>query len=149
MPRASIQDEFFVQTQQLIAGGRDLELRGRRTRDMLEKLRDRKWIDDDVKKELDEAYVWFRCLEHRLQMVRDEQTQTIPTDRDELGRTARLMGFDVVSRFEDETRRRLNLVASRYGALFENEPALSAEAGNLVFTGDEDDPATLDQEMLR
>ena len=135
--------EFFVQTQQLIAGGRDVGLRGRATRPMLAKLCDRKWIDEDVRSELDEAYVWFRGLEHRLQMVRDEQTQTIPQDREELSRIARLCGLDVVSQFEEEARSRLNRVASRYAALFEDEPALSADAGNLVFTGDEDDPETL------
>jgi glutamate-ammonia-ligase adenylyltransferase len=135
--------EFFVQTQQLIAGGRDVELRGQSTREMLQKLCDHKWIDEEARAELDEAYVWFRTLEHRLQMIRDEQTQLIPEDRDELSRVARLCGFDVVAQFEDEARRRLNNVASRYAALFEDEPALSGEAGNLVFTGDDDDPETI------
>ncbi len=136
--------EFFVQTQQLIAGGRDMELRGRGTRLMLEKLREHNWIDEEARSELDEAYVWFRCLEHRLQMVRDEQTQTIPKDREELGRVARLSGFNVVSEFEDQARQRLNKVASRYAALFEDAPELSADAGNLVFTGDDDDPQTIE-----
>lgn len=136
--------EFFVQTQQLIAGGRDVALRGRTTRKMLATLCAHKWIDDHVRAELDDAYVWFRNLEHRLQMVRDEQTQTIPEDEGELARIARLCGFDDVATFRDETRSRLNLVATRYADLFEDEPALSGEGGNLVFTGDEDDPATLE-----
>ncbi|HMB48115.1 MAG TPA: bifunctional [glutamine synthetase] adenylyltransferase/[glutamine synthetase]-adenylyl-L-tyrosine phosphorylase, partial [Afifellaceae bacterium] len=135
--------EFFVQTQQLIAGGRDLELRGQGTREMLKKLCERHWIDEEARAELDEAYVWFRTLEHRLQMVRDEQTQIIPEDREELGRIARLCGFDVVAQFEDEARRRMKNVASRYAALFEDAPDLSAGASNLVFTGDDDDPETL------
>ncbi|HSM41675.1 MAG TPA: bifunctional [glutamine synthetase] adenylyltransferase/[glutamine synthetase]-adenylyl-L-tyrosine phosphorylase [Afifellaceae bacterium] len=135
--------EFFVQTQQLIAGGRDTELRGQGTREMLRKLCEHRWIDEEARDELDEAYVWFRRLEHRLQMVRDEQTQIIPEDREELARIGRLCGFSVVSGFEDEARRRLNAVAARYAALFEDEPTLSGEAGNLVFTGDDDDPETL------
>ena len=136
--------EFFAQTQQLIAGGRDLELRGRKTRDMLSKLCKHGWIDDEVRAALDEAYVWFRNLEHRLQMVRDEQTQTIPEDSEELSRIGRLCGFADVNTFRNETRGRLNMVATRYADLFEDEPALSAEGGNLVFTGDDDDPATLE-----
>jgi glutamate-ammonia-ligase adenylyltransferase len=135
--------EFFVQTQQLIAGGRDRDLRGQGTRQMLQKLCDCNWIDEEARAELDEAYVWFRTLEHRLQMVRDEQTQLIPEDREELSRIARLCGFEDVTRFEEEARGRLNNVAARYAALFEDEPALSADAGNLVFTGDDDDPETI------
>src|SRR6185295_11228756 len=48
--------EFFVQTQQLIAGGRDPTLRGTRTREMLGRLAEKGWIDPAACKELDEAY---------------------------------------------------------------------------------------------
>jgi len=135
--------ELFVQTQQLIAGGRDIGLRGLETRAMLSALRERNWIDDDARAQFDEAYVFFRKLEHRLQMVRDEQTHLIPKNRDDLTIIARLMGFSVVARFEDEVRRRLSLVADRYSKLFEDAPALSSDVGNLVFTGGDDDPETL------
>jgi glutamate-ammonia-ligase adenylyltransferase len=135
--------ELFVQTQQLIAGGRDPGLRGRETRAMLAELCDRNWIDEPVRAQFDEAYVFFRKLEHRLQMVRDEQTHLIPKNREDLTVIARLMGFSVVASFEDEVHRRLSLVADRYSQLFEDAPALSSDAGNLVFTGGDDDPETL------
>ncbi len=136
--------ELFVQTQQLIAGGRDAGLRGRETRAMLAALSERNWIDDEVRAQFDEAYVFFRKLEHRLQMVRDEQTHLIPNNRDDLAGIARLMGFSLVARFEEEIHRRLSLVADRYSRLFEDAPALSSDAGNLVFTGGDDDPETLE-----
>jgi glutamate-ammonia-ligase adenylyltransferase len=136
--------ELFVQTQQLIAGGRDAGLRGRETRAMLVALCERSWIDDEVRAQFDEAYVFFRKLEHRLQMVRDEQTHLIPESREDFSAIARLMGFSVVARFEDEVHRRLSLVADRYSQLFEDAPALSSDAGNLVFTGGDDDPETLE-----
>jgi glutamate-ammonia-ligase adenylyltransferase len=136
--------ELFVQTQQLIAGGRDTALRGRQTRAMLTALCERNWIDEPVRAQFDEAYVFFRKLEHRLQMVRDEQTHLIPENREDLAGIARLMGFSLVTRFEDEVHRRLSLVAERYSQLFEGAPALSSDAGNLVFTGGDDDPETLE-----
>ncbi|MDQ3560049.1 MAG: bifunctional [glutamine synthetase] adenylyltransferase/[glutamine synthetase]-adenylyl-L-tyrosine phosphorylase [Pseudomonadota bacterium] len=136
--------EFFVQTQQLIAGGRDRGLRGRETCAMLEKLAEKGWIDAAVKKELEDAYVFLRTIEHRLQMVRDEQTHTMPHDRTELARIARLTGYADSEMFEADIRRTLETVARRYSELFEEAPDLSAGAGSLVFTGGEDDPDTLD-----
>ena len=136
--------EFFVQTQQLIAGGRDRELRGRETRATLAKLAEKGWIDEAVRAELDEAYVLLRTVEHRLQIVRDEQTHTMPQDRDELARIARLAGFADATDFESELQATLQTVARRYSELFEEAPDLSTEVGNLVFTGGEDDPDTLE-----
>ncbi len=136
--------EFFVQTQQLIAGGRDPALRGTRTRDMLRMLTEKGWIDEAIRAELDEAYVFLRMVEHRLQMVRDEQTHQMPRDRDELARIGRLMRMSDVDRFEAHLRYVLETVAKRYSRLFEGGSELSAEAGNLVFTGGEDDPETLE-----
>ena len=74
--------EFFVQTQQLIAGGRHPELRGRETLATLDVLADGGWIDAAARDDLDAAYRFLRVVEHRLQMVADEQTHTLPADRD-------------------------------------------------------------------
>src|SRR5262249_36159465 len=72
--------EFFVQTQQLIAGGRNPELRGRRTLDLLAALADSGWIDAATRDDLTGAYRTLRVIEHCLQMVADEQTHTLPED---------------------------------------------------------------------
>ena len=74
--------EFFVQTQQLVFGGRRPGLRGRRTLDMLAALHDEGWITAKARDELSEAYRFLRTIEHRLQMVADEQTQRLPSDED-------------------------------------------------------------------
>ena len=58
--------EFFVQTQQLIAGGRHPELRGRETIAMLEELARGGWIKEETRAELDAAYHFLRGVEHRL-----------------------------------------------------------------------------------
>ena len=72
--------EFFVQTQQLIAGGRHRELRGRSTVATLAVLAAGGWIDAAARDELTAAYTFLRRVEHRLQMQADEQTHTLPSD---------------------------------------------------------------------
>ena len=52
--------EFFVQTQQLIAGGRQPELRARQTLEAMAKLVERGWIKARVAEELAEAYLFLR-----------------------------------------------------------------------------------------
>jgi glutamate-ammonia-ligase adenylyltransferase len=136
--------EFFVQTQQLIAGGREPKLRGRGTRPMLARLAAQGWIDEPARVELDAAYETLRMVEHRLQMLHDEQTHIVPDDDEDFGRVARLMGHADPAEFEAELRSVLERVAIRYSELFEAAPDLSAEAGSLVFTGGEDDPETIE-----
>ncbi len=85
--------EFFVQTQQLIAGGRQPELRARQTLEAMEKLAERGWIKPRVAHELSEAYLYLRRIEHRLQMVADEQTHEIPDDPARLESFALFCGY--------------------------------------------------------
>jgi len=136
--------EFFVQTQQLIAGGRNPALRGRRTLDMLDALLEAGWIREDARDELYEAYFFLRAVEHRIQMLNDEQTQLLPKDREGLTRVASLMGFDTLDAFEAALLKRLQTVQGHYAGLFEDEPELASSLGNLVFTGDDHDPDTLE-----
>ncbi|HEV7255480.1 MAG TPA: bifunctional [glutamine synthetase] adenylyltransferase/[glutamine synthetase]-adenylyl-L-tyrosine phosphorylase [Mesorhizobium sp.] len=135
--------EFFVQTQQLIAGGRFPELRGRQTVTMLDELARQGWISVDVRDALARDYWFLRRVEHALQMARDEQTHTLPEDGAELTRIARLLGFAGEEDFSEGLRATLRDVETHYAALFEKAPELSAGIGNLVFTGDVDDPGTL------
>jgi len=136
--------EFFVQTQQLIAGGREPRLRGRSTREMLRVLHDLGWIEERVRDQLDAAYVFLRAVEHRLQVRRDEQTHVLPADQDGLAVIARLMGFADLPGFEAALRLHLERVQKHYARLFEDAPALATDTGSLVFTGGDDDPDTLD-----
>ncbi len=136
--------EFFVQTQQLIAGGRNPALRGRATLEMLDRLVEHRWIEPIVRDELTEAYLFLRNVEHRIQMVADEQTHTLPEDDAGVARIGRMMGFKGAKDFAVALRARLVTVQGHYARLFEHAPELSSTLGNLVFTGDEDDPGTLE-----
>jgi len=135
--------EFFVQTQQLIAGGRFPELRGRETVPMLAQLAERGWITAEARDALTRQYWFLRRVEHAIQMVADEQTHTLPEDDEGLERIAHMLGFADKDAFAAEFRAALHQVERHYAALFETAPELSAGVGNLVFTGDVDDPDTL------
>jgi glutamate-ammonia-ligase adenylyltransferase len=135
--------EFFVQTQQLIAGGRFPELRGRRTVPMLAELAALKWISEDARDSLTARYWYLRRVENALQMIADEQTHTLPQDAEGLDRIGRLLGYPDGDAFAVDFRAALQEVEKHYAALFESAPTLSEGVGNLVFTGEVDDPDTL------
>jgi glutamate-ammonia-ligase adenylyltransferase len=111
--------EFFVQTQQLIAGGRNPELRTRETMATLAALARHGWIKPSARAELDAAYRFLRAVEHRLQMVADEQTHTLPADREALERFARFMGFAGREPFAQALLIHLRNVQRHYANLFE------------------------------
>ena len=136
--------EFFAQTQQLILGGRDAKLRTPRTVDALAALRDAGHVDAEVCAELTAAYIELRGLEHRVQMLDDEQTHSLPTDPQRRAAVAALAGEGDLAAFDAGVEALLVGVNGRYGELFEGGEELSSPYGSLVFTGVENDPETLE-----
>jgi glutamate-ammonia-ligase adenylyltransferase len=135
--------EFFAQTQQLIAGGRQKDLRVRRTLDALMCLEARNWIRPEVRASLSVAYLELRRIEHRVQMVADEQTHELPSDQAALARLARFAGFAGVEPFARHYTDTLENVQQHYRELFENDPELTGDGANMVFAGERDDPETV------
>lgn len=135
--------EFFAQTQQLILGGRDSKLRTPRTVDALAALRDAGHVRADVCAELTAAYVELRGLEHRVQMLDDEQSHSLPVDPARRAAVAALAGEGDLVVFDARIEALLTRVNGRYGELFEGGEELSSPYGSLVFTGVENDPETL------
>lgn len=136
--------EFFVQTQQLILAGRNPTLQCSRTLEALEALRRAGLVADETAADLKESYRFLRTIEHRLQMVEDEQTHTIPKSADGIAHIACFSGYPDVESFSRALIERLEIVQSHYARLFERAPSLGSTTGSLVFTGVEDDPGTLD-----
>ncbi|MEM6616015.1 MAG: bifunctional [glutamine synthetase] adenylyltransferase/[glutamine synthetase]-adenylyl-L-tyrosine phosphorylase [Pseudomonadota bacterium] len=136
--------EFFAQTQQLIAGGRTPALREKKTKSALAALERLGWIEADVCLALSDAYDRLRALEHRIQMVGDQQTHTLPGEKEEFGQFSRFCGFERVDAFEKSLRATFSTVQSHYETLFEAEPSLGTGCGALVFTGVEPDPETVE-----
>lgn len=99
--------EFFTQTRQIIAGGRDPSLRVRGTLEGLDRLSAAGWVEEPVRDTLSTNYIAYRELEHRLQMIGDAQTHALPTDEDGFHRLACLMARNPSDlRAEIETRLR-------------------------------------------
>ncbi len=113
--------EFFVQTQQLIAGGRNPALRGRGTLEMLAALAEHGWIEPRVVEELSTAYVRLRTWEHRLQMINDLQTHSLLKEPEALERFARFAGFANAEALGREVRATLECVQQHYDGLFAEE----------------------------
>jgi [glutamine synthetase] adenylyltransferase / [glutamine synthetase]-adenylyl-L-tyrosine phosphorylase len=135
--------EFFVQTQQLIAGGRHPRLRGRETLATLAVLAENGFIDEEARQCVDAAYRFLREVEHRLQMVADEQTHTLPDDRDGMERFARFLGYDGRDALAYVLTAHLADVQRHYARLFEHAPAQDAARHGLVFPDDAHDRETL------
>jgi glutamate-ammonia-ligase adenylyltransferase len=133
--------EFFAQTQQLIFGGRDPYLRCPATLDALTTLAEAGCIDARIADELAEAYEFLRQLEHRLQMVNDQQTQTLPPSQAAIARLARFMAFDDVAGLRDLLLRHLRCVETHYSGLFE-ETAVASGVPRLALAGEQPDEAT-------
>lgn len=136
--------EFFVQTQQLIAGGRNPELRQRRTLTTLGVLVAGKWVVEGAARDLEAAYLFLREVEHRLQMVADEQTHLLPETPEELECFARFLGFPTLNDFADVLLGHLHKVQEHYSHLFEQALPEGADQ-TFVFPKDKDDPETLDR----
>ena len=137
--------EFFVQTQQLIAGGRHAELRGRETVATLGALAVGGWIDAATRDELTAAYEFLRRVEHRLQMIADEQTHTLPADSAALDQFARFLGFTGRDDFAETLLGHLRAVERHYVRLFEGAREALARQQNLSFATPEGERDTLDR----
>ncbi|HWE77017.1 MAG TPA: bifunctional [glutamine synthetase] adenylyltransferase/[glutamine synthetase]-adenylyl-L-tyrosine phosphorylase [Pseudolabrys sp.] len=135
--------EFFAQTQQLIAGGRNPALRDRETLVTLGKLAQDRWIDDVARDAMSEAYCFLRVVEHRLQMIDDEQTQVLPSERESVERFARFLGYDDRDAFASVLTGHMEKVQNYYARLFEKMP--SSDQPDLEFPADADDHRTLDR----
>ena len=136
--------EFYVQTQQLIFGGREPGLRSRRTVEALHALAGAGHIARVAAEQMAGDYVQLRGLEHRVQMIDDAQTHRLPEHPVARGRVAALAGAATLRGFDAHVSRLLKRVNRRYGELFADEEPLSSSFGSLVFTGVEDDAETLE-----
>ncbi|ADM09687.1 glutamate-ammonia-ligase adenylyltransferase, putative [Parvularcula bermudensis HTCC2503] len=135
--------EFFVQTQQLLLGGRDPTLRSLRTIDGLRQLTAAGYVDDETCAGMTAAYDFLRRVEHCLQLREDQQTQDLPTEPAELDVIAALSGFAGRDDFLSTLTTHLVFVHDTYADLFHVPNDDGKVDGNLVFTGVDDDPRTL------
>ncbi|WP_425407717.1 bifunctional [glutamine synthetase] adenylyltransferase/[glutamine synthetase]-adenylyl-L-tyrosine phosphorylase [Hyphococcus sp.] len=136
--------EFYAQTQQLILGGRNKNLRQRETLEALGALQAAEQITESAREALNSAYRYLRHVEHRLQMINDEQTHRLPSSADEIQRVAVFCGERDPEQFREKCLSTFNAVSRRYDTLFKFDSDETEQPGPLVFTGVEAHPATLE-----
>lgn len=108
--------EFFVQSLQLIWGGREPSLRDTNTLEALRRLRSRGLVTDRESREVESAYLLLRRLEHRVQFATGIQTHQLP--RGEMLETiARSLGHATGHDLEREVERTRRRVAARLASL--------------------------------
>ena len=117
--------EFVVQAFQLIRGGRDRELQQRELLVILKELEELELLPSSVVRELREAYVFLRNLEHALQGMEDKQTQLLPEDELSRARVATIMGFETWQACEQ--------------SLTEHRARVATHFANIIATEDEED----------
>ena len=135
--------EFIAQVFQLIRGGRESSLQIRPTLLVLDRLGQIGQLAASDVTALTAAYATLRGLEHRVQMLDDEQTHILPADPARRTAVAALAGEGDLTVFDRGVEALLVGVNRRYGELFEGGEELSSPYGSLVFTGVENDPETL------
>ncbi len=137
--------EFMAQTLQLVWGGRDPSLRTARTLDALALLARAGHLSPRSAGELGAAYRFLRRVEHRLQMVADRQTHSLPEKHDQLAAFAGFMGFSDAAGFAAVLLRHMTRVQQRYRTVFGDVPDLAENGAPppLDFSGTgEPPPAT-------
>ncbi len=113
--------EFYAQMHQLIFGGRQPDLRAPATRDALAALVKAERIDGDKARLLSQSYELYRVIEHRLQMVNDQQTHSLPDTAEDLDRVARLHGLQSGQQLLDLLAPHVEAVGTIYDDLIEPE----------------------------
>lgn len=133
--------EFFVQTQQLIAGGRNPALRGMSSLAMLDALAEHDWITPQTADRLKQAYRFLRTIEHRIQMIGDQQTHLLPATQEAFDSFASFCGYTDPALLVAQLTQTFEYVQARYDALFGDDEHDSHQV--LTFSGSENDPDTL------
>lgn len=135
--------EFFAQVLQMVFGGRRRSLRVASTLQALCALAKEKLISAEDAEALSAAYRRLRALEHRVQMLEDEQSQTIPADDGARRQIAALEGQTDLAVFDRALETLLRDVHERFASQFDDGESLATRAGSLVLTGVEPTPDTL------
>ncbi|MFA7400720.1 MAG: bifunctional [glutamate--ammonia ligase]-adenylyl-L-tyrosine phosphorylase/[glutamate--ammonia-ligase] adenylyltransferase, partial [Sideroxydans sp.] len=110
--------EFIAQVFQLIRGGRDAKLRIRPTQRVLHQIGLDGELDAEVTAQLDQSYIYLRDLEHRLQYLNDQQTQSLPEDDVSQAIIANAMNYNSYTELLAELEPIRDFVSTQFDAVF-------------------------------
>ncbi|MCK5825533.1 MAG: bifunctional [glutamate--ammonia ligase]-adenylyl-L-tyrosine phosphorylase/[glutamate--ammonia-ligase] adenylyltransferase [Desulfuromusa sp.] len=133
--------EFFIQTQQLVNGGTKPQLQQRNSLEMLQILQAEELISADDQQSLSRAYQFLRMVEHRIQVVQEQQTHSLPRDQSSLDLLARRCGFSCYEDFYltlEEHRQQVNHIFNDlFHSVAEEQQEITPEV-NFIFDAESD-----------
>ena len=118
--------EFVAQALQLVRGGRDPALTVRPTLEVLSVLSKKNLLPEQAARELSDAYVFLREVEHRLQYLDDAQRHDLPEEEDDRARLARMAGFASWQAFSARLQAVRNAVSRHFENVFAERDAEAA-----------------------
>src|SRR5437773_233667 len=120
--------EFVAQALQLVRGGRDPALTVRPTLEVLSVLSKKNLLPEQAARELADAYVLLRNVEHRLQYLDDAQRHDLPADEEDRARLAKMSGFASWEAFSARLQSVRDAVSRHFDSVFAERDAPSAAA---------------------
>ncbi len=126
--------EFFVQTLQLINGGKTPRVRSAGTLEAMRLLREARLLDEETTEKLREAYLFFRRTEHCIQINHQVQTHELPRTAEEQEELARRMGYrkDALRAFLSDLERMRRAVEELFSSLFRSEDDVGRQVSPAV-----------------
>ena len=113
--------EFIVQVFQLIYGGAKLELQDRQCLVSLKHLVEAGLLDHQSVEDLEDAYLFLRRVEHAIQALNDQQTQSLPTEPELRQRIIDTLGFDDWDAFIDFLNQKRSKVTFQFEHLIKEK----------------------------
>ncbi|MYB52458.1 MAG: hypothetical protein F4X77_09720 [Acidobacteriia bacterium] len=127
--------EFFAQAHQLVWGGTDRSLRLIGTCDALAALAAAGRIPDSASEKLSAAYEYLRRVEHRIQMVGDRQTHSLPKREADYESLARFLGYGGSRAFREALTGHLRSVEDQYESFFELPHEMTVASASSALSG--------------
>lgn len=140
--------EFFIQAQQLVNAGRKPKLQLRNSLKMLEALEEDELISNADHQTLAEAYCFLRQVEHRIQIVQEQQTHNLPQDDHSLTVLARRSGFSCKEDFARVLERHRSQVSAIFNDLFHADAEEQIIRPDVAFIFDSESDPDLVKDLL-
>lgn len=144
--------EFFIQALQLVFAGKNAALRQRNSLHALTDLKNSHIITEQDCEALSDAYRFLRIVEHRIQVVNERQTHSLPGEDEGMALLARRCGYldaDGLAIFRETLESHRQRVSAIYGDLFLSRDKRKEEvAPEISFIFDPNADADLVKDML-
>jgi len=109
--------EFSVQALQLLNGGKLKQIRTGNTLNGIELLAANNLLKKNEKEMFTEAYIFYRRIEHFLQLMNDQQTHLIPQENEQLNKLAVFLGLNTIDNFREKLNIYRNAVRKIYNEI--------------------------------